>query len=215
MKLTPISILTAVLTTTTISVGAIFAQTATDSSVIKSIREAVENTVQNPSSKKLGMVGQILERTGTNLKISVDGKEWTVATTDQTSYEKIPGKTKLKIEDLAIQDYAIIKGNSSSTKQTIDAELIQTIPTPDFPDRDLYTGTIKTIDKQGFTLTTTDSEPIIKVTTSTKIYNESSPSSTLKLSNLSAKQTVMVAGDVTNDKTGAMTADIVLIPVQD
>ena len=207
-----LSLLISVFIVCLLSAKLITAQQATDSAV-KSIRNAVETKLQDQTtnSKKLGLVGQILERTGSSLKVTVDGKDWIIKTIDQTTYEKIPGKTKLKLADLAIQDFAIIKGLEQETKQSLEAQLIQIIPTPDFPDRALYQGTIKTIDKQGFTLTTTDKEPIIKLTTASKIINQSSPSATLKSTTLATKQSVVVAGNVTNSKTGALNADIVII----
>lgn len=193
-----------------INISNISAQQASESA-IQSIREAVQTKIQDQNTKKLGFIGQILEINNNNLKVSVDGKEWTVINQEDTTIEKIPGKKKINLSEVTIQDFAIIIGTNEANKQLLNAELIQIIPTPEFPDREIANGLIESIDKQTITIQTTSDTSTIKLTNSTKIYNQSSPSAQLKTSELKTNQQITATGNITNPRTKDLTASIIII----
>jgi len=163
--------------------------------IIEAVREKVAARLDQIEDRPVGIIGQVTNLTEQSITILVDDQEYSATSTGATTYLKIPGRKEIKREDIALQDYLLIKGTLASTQTMVNASEIQVIPTPDLPERESITGTITKILNSEIQLATEDETTYtLKVTSSTPIKEISDTQSPLKLTDLNTQDIITITG---------------------
>jgi len=178
------------------------ARESTPSGTIDQIREAVREKVaaklDQIEDRPVGIIGQVTNLTEQSITILVDEQEYSVASTGATTYLKIPGRKEIKRNDIAIQDFLLIKGTLANTQTIVNANEIQVIPTPDLPERESITGTITKILNSEIQLSSDETTYTLKVSSSTPIREITAPNSPLKLTDLNTQDTITITGTLSS-----------------
>ncbi len=173
---------------------------ASPSSAIDQIREAVREQVESRldqiTDRPVGIIGQVTNITNQIITILVDEQDFAITTTDATTYLRIPGRSQITREDIALEDFILIKGTQTGTQTTVNANEIQVIPQPNLPDRQALTGTITSRTSQEIQIQIDDQTYTLRPTATTPIRAHFDPDESLRITDLSQGDIITVVGDL-------------------
>lgn len=184
-----------------------------------SVRQKVEEKVQNAANKAVAFVGTVTDISENALQIKNDaGEIQQISTSEETSFVKIDKTQKtIKFEDLAIGDFIVAMGFKNGS-EVLSSKRILVEEAPEETSRKIFSGNIKEIIKKDivFSIMPDSEDKTVLTDSDTDILSiQDSKLSSVKLTALEENQQIYVFTYDEEQKTIARTIYFTETPQED
>ena len=197
-KITPILLIaTIIILITSTALHAQGSSPSASESIRNAVKEKVMEKIQNVVSRKVGIVGTIINITNGSINVQANGQDYTINTTADTQYQRTPGKRTIQRDELELNQSVIILGHQQLDSSSIAASIIQIIPAPTLPQRQTIIATVDEITKNTLTLTASNQQSWTISTSKLTSYVEKTTANkiaTIKSTVLKPQDKVIVGG---------------------